>query len=101
MKSTEKYTTVTAPKMERPTSYDLSMNVEDLKDNRNEIISIISKHTTKVSEVMAYMVRNIAEATDIEKYTINCLIDLNLYTFTDMSDYNVEASKRQLGSSMR
>ena len=99
-----KYTTIANPKNQRQVAGFnpfASLTIEDLKENRSEIISIISEHTDKVKEVMSYMVAIIDTKTNIEDLTTTAIYDLGLNKMVDNSEYYREESKKQLGSSMR
>jgi hypothetical protein len=103
MAKKEKYTTVAAPRIERATTNIFaSITIEDLKENREQVIAIITAHTTEVAKVMSYMVANIDNAGNcVEEFTTTCLWDLGLHKITDNSDIYAAAALRQRGSSMR
>jgi hypothetical protein len=85
-----------------------SITIEDLKENRNEVIEIIKEHTNDVAMVMNYMVSKIEEAgNDVEEYTNTCLEELGLFklknttitrngvTYNHFSDYQ-DAVNREI-----
>jgi len=101
------YKTVKSPNAQRQVAgYNpyASITVEDLKENREDVIRIIKSHTGDIAMVMKYMVSNINEAgNDVEEYTTKCLEDLGIIKikFVDNSDFWRAQALNKRGSSMR
>lgn len=98
-----KYTTTTQRPERQVKGFNpfASLTINDLKENKSQIIAAIAKHTDKVSLVMTYMVSVVDDYRDIDDLVMESLIALDLYKFTDNSDMYAAASLRQRGSSMR
>lgn len=86
------------------------ITLENLKENRDEIIEIITdkKGAQNVKKIMGLMVnmigyRDYNNINSVKEFTLTVIKDcfFEELIISDSAAYYAEASKRQLGSSMR
>ena len=81
------------------------VEIEDLKEYRNEIITEIKKHTNNVSEVMKEMVSQISSTKDCDEieYTRTILCEMGYFNGASekLAQINRENARKNLPSSMR